>query len=178
MRHEHLIYDALAQAPGRPSRFPWRSGLLVVVTATHLVAVGCRPSEVVSPSGGDESKLRGIARVYVMAARDLGRPPANKEELMTILAPAMKNPDRVFRSSRDREDFVIIWGLDMTGKDLNSRTLLAHEQKGVNGKRLVLLCNGEVAELPEEQFTQFASSQAHKPDGNPVSNVNRAQGSK
>jgi hypothetical protein len=164
--------------PCRANRVLSRSGLLAIVTATHLAAVGCRPSEVVSPSAGDESKLRGIARLYVMAARDLGRPPANDEELKTILAPAMKNPESVFRSSRDREDFVIIWGLDMNGKDLNAPTLLAYEQKGLNGKRLVLLCNGEVAELTEEQFSQFTSRQEHKPDGTPVLNVKRLQGSK
>jgi hypothetical protein len=141
--------------------WPWRfnralpkKALTAVAVLASLISMGCGRGEVVSPSAGDSSKLRGIARVYAMAARDLGRPPANVEELKSILAPVMDDPASMFRSSRDGEDFVIVWGRDLAGKDFNTVQILAYERQGAGGTRMILDCRGEVHEVEDEDWEE------------------------
>jgi hypothetical protein len=140
--------------------------LLRLIAAMPVAAMfGCGPTETHSGPTDDIGNLRGIARVYTMANRDLGRPPRNVDELKNILAPAMDNPESVFRSQRDGQEFVIVWGLDMVGRDLNSPTVLAYERTGVDGKRLVVNCAGNVTEVSEADFSKLRFPKGHKPSG-------------
>jgi hypothetical protein len=117
------------------------------------------------PPADDAGNLRGIVRVYAMAHRNLGRPPQNVEELKKILAPAMKDPSTVFRSQRDGEDFGIIWGLDIMGRDMNSPIPLAYERKGKDGKRMIVSSKGEVREITEEEFSHLKFPKGQNPPG-------------
>jgi hypothetical protein len=126
---------------------------------------GCQEAEPTVPPADDFGNLRGIARVYAMAHRNLGRPPQRAEELKAILAPAMKDPSSVFRSQRDGEEYVIIWGLDVMGREFNSTTPLAYERKGVDGKRLVVNCRSEVTEVADAEFAKLKFPRGHTPVG-------------
>ncbi len=129
-----------------------------------LVAVlGCdrTPSTVVQ-TPPDTSALRGIIRYYQTATGELGRPPKNMEELKAPLAPLTDEPDKYLRSTRDGEEFVVVWGLQLTKLPLD--TIIAYERKGVDGKRLVLDLNGVVREVTPEEFAQLRFPKGYKPD--------------
>jgi hypothetical protein len=137
-----------------------------IVFAAWLVgSMGCRQGTEEPPPASDIGNLRGIANVYALAQRNLGRPPKDVEELKAILAPAMEDPASVFRSQRDGEEFVIVWGLDLMGRDVNSTTPIAYERKGVDGKRMVLNTRGEVSELTNEEFARLKFPPGHKQPG-------------
>ena len=150
-------------------RRPLSSGLhpfilfAAMLAATNLA--GCQDGEARVPKANDTGNLRGIARVYAMVNRDLGRPPKNVEELKAILAPAMADPSSAFRSQRDGQDYVIVWGLDMVGRDLNTPAILAYERTGVDGKRMLVRCNGEVTEVTEQEFAKLKFPKGHKLGG-------------
>jgi hypothetical protein len=125
---------------------------------------GCGPSAVHGPPASDADHLRSIVNVYAIANRDLGRPPTKMVELENVLAPVMKDPSSVFRSSRDGEQFVIVWGLDV-GRYGNTSTPLAYEKNGVNGKRLIVDFQGKIREVSNEEFAQIKFPKGHTPGG-------------
>jgi hypothetical protein len=137
----------------------------LLVVAASAVFGGCTESEPTVPPANDTGNLRGIARVYSTAHRNLGRPPQSVEELKQVLGRAMPDPSSVFRSHRDGEEYVIVWGLDLLGRDFNSSAPLAYEKKGVEGKRLVVDCRGEVTEITNAEFAKLKFPKGHKPVG-------------
>ena len=128
-----------------------------------IAVVGCdrTPSTVVQ-TPPDTSALRGIIRFYVTAAGELGRPPKNMDELKSVLAPLTNEPDKYLRSTRDGEEFVVVWGLDLYQQSPD--TIVAYERKGVDGKRLVLDVNAMVREVTPEQFARLKFPKGHKPE--------------
>jgi hypothetical protein len=137
--------------------------LLIVVAGA--VFGGCQDGEPTVPPANDTGNLRGIARIYSTAHRNLGRSPQSVEELKQVLGAAMPDPSSVFRSQRDGEEYVIIWGLDLLGRDFNTSIPLAYERKGVDGKRLVVDCKGEVSEVTDAEFAKLRFPKGHKPVG-------------
>src|SRR5262245_9262933 len=87
-----------------------RSGPIFVLTVA-VVVLGCgtTPSTVVKPPP-DTSALRGITRYYQTAAGQLGRPPKQMSELRAVVATLTDEPDKYLRSTRDGEEFVVVWG--------------------------------------------------------------------
>jgi hypothetical protein len=105
--------------------------------------------------------LRGIIRVYSIASRDLGRPPKNIEELKAVYAGADPDPGRFFRSTRDGQEFVIVWNLNLNSAP--GDIVVAHEQTGVDGKRLVITADSNINEVSEEEFGKLKFPKDHKP---------------
>ncbi len=106
--------------------------------------------------------LRGIIRVYSIASRDLGRPPKSIDELKAVYAGADPDPDKFFRSTRDGEEFVVVWGLDLNNAPADM--VVAHERTGVNGKRLVVTADSKITEVSEDEFGKLRFPKGHKPD--------------
>jgi len=71
-------------------------------------------------------------------------------------------PDKYLRSTRDGEEFVVVWGLDLYQQSPD--TIVAYERKGVDGKRLVLDVNAMVREVTPEQFARLKFPKGHKPE--------------
>jgi hypothetical protein len=107
--------------------------------------------------------MRGVVSTYGMAQHTLGRPPKDMEELKAILAPLVKDPDKYFRSERDGEEFVVVWGqnIDTAPQD----TIVAYERKGVDGKRMIVTCGGRTREVTPEEFAQLKFPSDHTPGG-------------
>lgn len=136
--------------------------LMLVVSGVPLLVAGCSSSNSTAPPP-DVTLLRGIIRTYATAARDLGRPPKNIDELKAVLAPVSKDPSEYLRSSRDGEEFAVVWDLNLSTAPQD--TVLAYERKGVDGKRMVVLLNGETREVSAGEFTSLKFPKDYQPEG-------------
>ena len=97
--------------------------------------------------------LRGIVRTYTIATRDLGRPPKNLDELKAVVAPAADDPSIYFRSNRDGQDFVVVWGLKLNSTPPG--TILAYERAGVDGRRMAVSTDGNMREISADEFAKL-----------------------
>jgi hypothetical protein len=127
-----------------------------------LAFCGCDSGAKVTPPT-DSSMLRGIVRIYGIAARDLGRPPKSMDELKAVYAQADPDPSKYVRSARDGEEFVVVWGLNLEG--LPPDTVLAYERTGLDGQRMVVTLDGAVREVSREEFAKLKFPKNHKPGG-------------
>jgi hypothetical protein len=140
-----------------------RTCAAMVLIAWLLVACsGCGNSKE-PPPPTDPNMLRGIVRIYGIASNELHRPPQNMDELKAVLAPVTNEPDKFLRSTRDGQDFAVVWGLriEQTAPD----TVIAHEQKGVDGKKMVVTADGTVSEATAEEFAKLKFPKNYKPAG-------------
>jgi hypothetical protein len=133
------------------------------LTLAILSLVGCQrtPSSVVH-TPPDTSALRGIIRYYATVTAEKGRPPENMDDLKAVLAPVTDEPEQYLRSTRDGEEFVVVWGQHLN--QLSPDTIIAYERKGVDGKRLVLDLNSMVREVTLEEFSKLKFPKGHKPE--------------
>jgi hypothetical protein len=142
------------------------SGTLIRILMCLFIALavvpfaGCDSGTEVPPPT-DTNMLRGIIRVYSIASRDLGRPPKSIDELKAVYAAADPDPGRFFRSTRDGQEFVIVWGLNLNNSP--GDMVVAHERTGVDGKRLVVTAGSEIKEVSEEEFDKLRFPKDHKP---------------
>lgn len=150
--------------PRRRAASTFRRPLSRYMACWFVLAAGCG-GPAGPPTPDDPSRLRGITTLYSLAARELGRPPKNVDELKAILAPATDDPSIALTSTRDQQEFVIVWGLDLTGRQANSDTIVAYERTGVEGKRMVVDCRGEVREVTPDEFKQLKFPKGHTPTG-------------
>lgn len=116
------------------------------------------------PPPDDPSKLRGVTTLYALATRDLGKPPSDMEQLKQVLAPAAKDPASLLVSSRDGQEFAVVWGLDLVHGSPPTDTILAYEKSGRDGTRLVVTCGGDVREVSDEQFTGLRFPRGYRPE--------------
>ncbi len=65
------------------------------------------------------------------------------------------NVDQLFLSERDQQPYVVLYGK----RPANANDLVAYEQTGVGGKRLVGYSIGLIAEVDEAQFQELVSQQ-------------------
>jgi hypothetical protein len=120
-----------------------------------LAAVGCGGAAE-QAAQKETSHLRLLTNLYVKAARDTGRNPANEQEFkdaigkMDLSLEAMKlaTIDEVFVSERDGKPFVIVYGSSPQG-------VVAYEQEGVDGKRQVGFKLGNIEEADEARFREL-----------------------
>jgi len=103
------------------------------------------------------NKLGAIGRAYMLATDALDRGPLNKDELKPYISPDWADLD-VFRSPNDNEEYVILWGLDYRGMDLQGnfrkQPVFAYEKTGKDGKRLVLQ-GRYVFQVEDEDLTKL-----------------------
>ncbi len=158
--------SALGGVAPRSSACTDRSTPAVRATAAVMwllaVVAGCSSSSAV-PAPTDPSMLRGIVRIYATATRDLGRPPQNIDELKAILAPVSKDPSEFLRSTRDGEEFAVVWNLNLATTPPD--TVLAYERKGAEGKRLVVTIDGATREVTADEFAGLKFPKDYQPEG-------------
>jgi hypothetical protein len=107
--------------------------------------------------------LRLLTNLYAKATRNLGRHPKDEQEFrdaigkMDLSLDLMKvsSVDQLFVSERDGQPFVVLYGpLPQTqGSDV-----IAYEQTGVDGKRMVGHKIGMVEEVDEARFRELVPS--------------------
>ena len=98
-----------------------------------------------------------------MAQHNLGRPPKDMGELKAVLAPMVKDLDKYFRSERDGEEYVVVWGQNLD--TVPPETVMAYERKGVDGKRMVVTSGGRTREVTSEEFAQLKFPNGYTPGG-------------
>jgi hypothetical protein len=132
-----------------------------ILTLGITTAIGCDGGTRVNPPP-DESYLRGMVRAYSTAARDLGRPPKDIEEIKAVFTPLGSDSPKYVRSPRDGEEFVVIWGLDLNSAPGHS--VVAYERKGADGKRMVVTADSTVKEVSDDELRQMKFPKDYKPE--------------
>jgi hypothetical protein len=124
------------------------------------MVIGCQGGNS-APVPSDPSMMRGVISTYRTAASMLGKPPASMDDLKQVLAPLSDDPGQYLRSKRDGQDFVIVWGLNLD--TLPPDVVVAYEQNGVDGKRMVVMPRGDVREVTSEEFAKLKFPKDHQP---------------
>ena len=135
-----------------------------------LGVVGCGDNGLNSPTA---LRMSGLANSYLDMAYQ-GGPPANEDALkkhMGAMHPGEqysrnidpKNLDACFKSERDNEPLVVIYGIkpEISGQ---SKQVIAHEKTGKNGKRLVVFASTKVASVSEAELEQLKSAKPSDKD--------------
>jgi len=137
------------------------TGILCILV---LGIVGCGDSGLDSPTA---LRMSGLANSYIDMAYQ-GGPPANEEALkkhMKAMHPGEqyarnidpKNLDACFKSDRDNEPLVVIYGLKPE-ISAQSKEVIAHEKTGKGGRRLVVFASTKVASVSEAELEQLKSA--------------------
>jgi hypothetical protein len=126
-----------------------------------LVAIG------VAGCGGDDAlkspaaaQLKGLATMYLDFAASKGTGPQSEEAFKKHLKSVEgfvlqgngldpKQIDAAFVSPRDKQPFVVLYGVGIGRISGESAPLVAYEKTGVNGKRLVAFANTKLAHVDE-----------------------------
>ncbi|MFM7411929.1 MAG: hypothetical protein ACKO6E_01750 [Planctomycetota bacterium] len=111
--------------------------------------------------------LTEVTKAYVGYIRSHGfQPPPSEAEFKAILAhlgePALRRAgvgsvDALLISPRDLQPFVIEYGKN--ARKLLDRGIVAHEQNGTSGRRLVGYDLGYVADVDQQTFDQLLAAQ-------------------
>jgi hypothetical protein len=147
---------------GHPLSISNRRASWSIVPILIAMAVGCSGGGSAIPAPTDSSMLRGIIRIYSTAARDLGRSPKNIDELKAVLAPVSKDPSEYLRSTRDGEEFAVVWGLNLATAPPD--TVIAYERKGIDGKRMVVTVAGDLREVTPAEFAAIKFPKDYQPE--------------
>jgi len=137
-------------------RCGFTAGLFIVGYVTILAGCGSK-----SPAGtSKDAEFKALVTLYSSLIKH-GRAPTSeaefKDAIKNRLAPvaqALKvgDVDALFTSSRDGKPVVVIYGKRSAGM---SQDVVAYEQVGVDGKRLVGYSLGMVEEVDEARFREL-----------------------
>jgi hypothetical protein len=121
------------------------------------MAGGCGGSS--GPSHA-ETGFRQIATQYgQFISKNKGRSPASEQELKQFIksntAVTVGDVDKLFVSSRDNQPIVIRYKVATGMAPGGQAPVIAHEQTGVGGKRLVAFSTTQVEEVDEARFNQL-----------------------
>jgi hypothetical protein len=84
------------------------------------------------------------------------------DELKAVLAGLVDDPSPYFRSTRDGEEYVVVWGLQL--ESVPADTIIAYERTGVDGKRMVISRDGVAKAVTKEEFADLKFPKGHKPE--------------
>jgi hypothetical protein len=135
-------------------------GLLLVAVA----GCGGQPTVVATPLPEAHARLGAINAAYEAFYDKHGRTPRNEQELRTMLVSQEQDADKVLRSPRDGEPFVICYGADVYGSldwAGDALPVFAYERRG-DGGRWVLAPPGFINVLSEEEFRAARFPPGHK----------------
>jgi hypothetical protein len=90
-----------------------------------------------------------------------GQPPANEAAFKEFIRAvdgskgATDNLDSLFLSERDRKPYVIVYGRPKARAGSGGMSIIAYEQDGKDGKRLVVNSLGMVQEVDQTRFQEL-----------------------
>jgi len=143
--------------------WPTRVSVLLMMLAIS----GCGSDELNSSTA---AKLKGLATIYLdYAVAKKGQGPSSEEVLkkhlrslpdfvlkMNGIDPS--SPESVFVYDRDKEPFVVLYGITISGISGKSAPLVAYEKTGNKGKRFVVFANCKVEYVDEARFEELKSA--------------------
>jgi hypothetical protein len=146
-----------------------RNAALCIVGLACLAAVGCGGSKMKAASR-EQSNLKALSILYCQFLRQhRGRPPANEAEFKQFVRSLFsagptssggKNPDDVFVSSRDGKPYVVLYGRVQGPPGPGGTPVVAYEQEGAGGMRLVAGSMGAVEDVDQARFRELVPSAA------------------
>jgi hypothetical protein len=136
--------------------------LTLLASVAAALLVGCGSNVGASPKG--VSHVGAISALYFKATSVLGRNPADEQEFKTAIGQGpmdldvlgVSSVDELFVSDRDGQPLVILYG----PQPKNSRGVIAYEQTGKDGVKLVGTSNGQVIEADATQFAKLVPPSA------------------
>jgi hypothetical protein len=146
-----------------------RIGTAGLVLSLLASLPGCGSNELESPTA---VKLKALSNFYLdYAVAQQGKGPASEEVLKKhirsqpefILKTNGIEPgaiDGLFKSDRDQEPFVVVYGKTIARISGDSTKLLVYEKTGRNGKRLIAYDNGKVDHVNEARLKELAASKS------------------
>lgn len=140
---------------------------LLTVLVCLLLVVGC--SRGLSPSVTESSGLKPLAVFYGRyQSQHRGKPPEKESEFRKFLdaLPAsellsfnVKSIDEILVSPRDHQPYTILYGFPKGPPEgPGGVPIIAYEQTGVGGRRLVASSLGGVEEVDEARFQKLVPS--------------------
>ena len=131
-----------------------------------LLAVGCGKPEV-KPLDDEAMKavrhFQKVGAAYNRAYQANRKPPTSANDLKPYLKQDKGGPDPLV-SPNDGKPIVIVPGvaMDATPAD-DEQSIVAYEQTGVNGKRMMVDARGMVHTATAEEFARIKFVGGHKP---------------
>ena len=132
-----------------------------------LAAAGCGQPEVKPLSEDEMVAVRHFQRIgaaYNRAYQAKRKPPASANDLRPYLKPEPGEPDPLV-SPRDGQPVVVVFGLapDVRPASDDEQMIVAYEQQGVNGRRMMVDVRGMVHTVTDKEFAQIKFAGGHQP---------------
>lgn len=141
-----------------------RSALLLGLAA--LAAAGCGSPEVKPLDDETMAAVKHIQKVgvaYNRAAQAKRKPPASVNDLKPYLKREPGAPDPLV-SLADGKSIVVVPGVSGdTAPEPGARSIVAYEQTGVNGKRMMVDVRGMVHTVTDAEFAEIKFAGGHRP---------------
>ena len=140
----------------------------ICVALMLILLAGCGGSQS-SGSTGESRHVRLLVGLYKMAARERGRPLTNDQDFKDYVNSrgpewfkevGVSDVDELFTSERDGQPIVVVYGERPAGM---AKDVIAYEQTGVDGKRMVGFDLGNVEEVDETRFRELVPASAAAP---------------
>ena len=133
-----------------------------------LVAAGCGSPEVQPLSEDEMAAVRHFQKIgaaYNQAYQANRRPPTSANDLRRYLKQELGGPDPLV-SPRDGKPVVIVPGVAMDVRpEGGEQSIVAYEQTGVNGTRLMVDARGMVHTVTDKEFAEIKFVGGHQPAG-------------
>jgi hypothetical protein len=131
-----------------------------------LTAVGCGSPEVKPLDEETMAAVRHFQRIgtaYNRAYQANRKPPSSANDLKPFLKEAGGGGDALL-SPNDGKPVVIVPGVAMDAPpEEGARSIVAYEQTGVNGKRMMVDVRGMVHTVSDEEFAKIKFVGGHRP---------------
>jgi hypothetical protein len=124
-----------------------------------VVAAGCSHKTLDRPTGVTPQRMQALATCYSMyLGKHQGHFPPDESTLKTFIRSDCKyvlskhgisDPDSIFVSDRDNKPLDVTYAKVAGSREIGPTSIIAHEETGVAGKRLVALGSGVVREFDE-----------------------------
>lgn len=131
-----------------------------------LMLIGCTP-RVVKPLDEDTMKsirhMQKIGVAYNQAYQAKREPPASAEDLKKYLKQEAGGPDPLV-SLNDGKPVIIVPGVPKdAAPEPGLRSIVAYEQVGVDGKRMMVDIRGMVHTVTDKEFAEIKFAGGHTP---------------
>jgi len=145
---------------------PRRRAIIAVLGLVVFSLSGCSDDALNSPTA---LRMSGLANAYLDHVVSANGPPADEAALkkhMKGLRESVQydyhidpsNIDASFKSERDNEPLVVIYGKGVGKISGDSKHVIAHEKTGKNGKRLVVFTSTKVDIVNEAELERLEAA--------------------
>lgn len=138
-----------------------RDGLIVLALLAFPLGAGCKGTAGPVVPAGQENLLAISKLMESFLIPNRGQGPKDEAEFKafvdasgkpTLEAYKITDTASMFTSPRDNQPYVVLYGRDFNKYQTDEGSVVAYEQTGVNGTRLVAFRGGNVSEIADAAF--------------------------